>query len=113
MTRTTESQTQLAESGMLPLRRGLLLFAPLLVAASIGGVILRYPLNGAAVLFPPYAALTAVLLASRRRDWIVYIAITVLGHCAASLGPWSFSRVALTGLGIMARSCIAARSRPG
>ena len=104
----TESHSQLAESGMLPLRRGLLLFAPLLVAASIAGVMLRYPQHGAAILFPPYAALTAVLLATRRRDWIVYVAITVLGHFAASLGPWSFSWVALTGLGIMARSCIAA-----
>ena len=104
----TESHSQLAEVGTLPLGRGLLLFAPLLVAASISAAILRYPLHGAAILFPPYAALTAVLLVSRRRDWIVYIAITVLGHFAVSLGPWSFSWVALTAVGIAARSCLAA-----
>src|SRR3954447_13574578 len=93
--KTTESHSELAESGTLPLGRGLLLFAPLLVAASIAGGILRYPQHGAAILFPPYAALTAVLLASRRRDWIVYLTISVLGHFAASLGPWPFSWVVL------------------
>jgi len=104
----TEFHSQFAETGMLPLGRGLLSFAPLLIAASIAGVILRYPQHGAAMLFPPYAALTAVLLASRRRDWIVYITISVLGHFAASLGPWSFSWVGLTAVGIIARSCVAA-----
>ena len=104
----TKSHSQLAETGTLPLGRGLLSFAPLLVAATIAGVILRYPQHGAAILFPPYAALTAVLLATPRRDWIVYITISVLGHFAASLGPWSVSWVGLTALGIIARACVAA-----
>src|SRR3954469_15680820 len=104
----TEFHSQFAEPGTLPLGRGLLSFAPLLIAASIAGALLRFPQHGAAILFPPYAALTAVLLMTPRRDWIVYVTISVLGHFAASLGPWSFSWVALTGLGIIARSCIAA-----
>ena len=104
----TKSHSQLAETGTLPLGRGLLSFAPLLVAATIAGVMLRYPQHGAAILFPPYAALTAVLLATPRRDWIVYITISVLGHFAASLGPWSVSWVGLTAFGIIARACVAA-----
>jgi len=104
----TESSSHFAEAGTLPLGRGLLLFAPLLVAASIAGVILRFPQHGAAILFPPYAALTAVLLVTRRRDWIVYVTISVLGHFAASLGPWSFSWVGLTAVGIIARASVAA-----
>ena len=67
------------KTGTLPLGRGLLLFVPLIFAGNLVGVFLRYPDHGAAILFPPYAALTAVLLASRRRDWIVYIVVATSG----------------------------------
>jgi two-component system sensor kinase FixL len=103
----TESHSQLAEAGTLPLGRGLLLFVPLILAGNLIGVLLRYPQHGAAILFPPYAALTAVLLASRRRDWIVYVLIGAVGHFATSLGQWSFSWVALTSVANITRACVA------
>lgn len=57
-----------ARAARLPLAVGLLLFVPIALAGNAIGSMLRYPDLGAAVLFPPYAALTAALVASRRRD---------------------------------------------
>ncbi|HEX7978178.1 MAG TPA: ATP-binding protein [Gemmatimonadaceae bacterium] len=104
----TESHSQLAETATLPLGRGLLLFAPLLFFGNLACLLLRYPNHGAAILFPPYAALTAVLLASRRRDWIVYIVVGSVGHYVTSIGEWSFSWVMLADVANIVRACLAA-----
>ena len=102
-----ESHSQLAEAGTLPLGRGLLLFVPLIFAGNFVGVFLRYPQHGSAILFPPYAALTAVLLASRRRDWIVYVLIGTLGHLVTSIEQWPYSWVMLADVANIARACVA------
>ena len=104
----TKSHSQLAETATLPLGRGLLLFVPLIIAGNFVGVSLRYPDHGAAVLFPPYAVLTAVLLASRRRDWIVYIVIGNLGHYVMSIEQWPYSWVVLADVANILRACVAA-----
>ena len=87
------SYSRSADAGTLPIGRGLLLFLPLIFAGNLVGVLLRYPEHGAAILFPPYAALTAVLVASPRRHWIVYVVIATISHVAASIGRWPLSWV--------------------
>jgi two-component system sensor kinase FixL len=104
----TESHSRFAESGTLPLARGLLLFAPLIFAGSLVGVYLRYPNHGAAMLFPPYAALTAVLLASRRRDWVVYVIVASVLHYLTSIEQWPYSWVTVADVANIVRACVAA-----
>src|SRR5687768_3515185 len=41
---------------------------------------LRFPETGAAILFPPYAVLTAVLLLTSPREWWVYVTASLIGH---------------------------------
>ena len=104
----TESHSQLTEAGALPLGRGLLLFVPLVLAGSLLAAFLRYPSHGAAILFPPYAVLTAVLLASRRRDWIVYILLGALVHFVAFARAWPFTWLVVANVANAVRACIAA-----
>lgn len=104
----SRSPSQFAEAGALPLARGLALFVPLIFAGNLVGVFLRYPQHGSAVLFPPYAALTAVLLASRRRDWLVYILVATIGHFVTSIEQWPFSWVLLADVANITRACAAA-----
>ena len=63
----------IAEQHHLPLGIGLLLFIPIALLGNRLGVMLGLSEAGPAALYPPYATLTAVLVASRRRDWIWYI----------------------------------------
>jgi two-component system sensor kinase FixL len=104
----TGSYPQLAEAGTLPLRRGLLLYLPLIFAGNLVGVFLRYPEHGAAILFPPYATLTAVLIVSQRRHWVVYVGLAWLLHLATSIGHWPLSWVMLAGVANLARAAVAA-----
>ena len=55
---------------------------------------LRYPESGAAVLFPPYALLTAALVFSERRHWIWYVLIGAVAHFATNWPQWSLTWVA-------------------
>jgi two-component system, LuxR family, sensor kinase FixL len=103
-----QSHSRYAEAGTLPLGRGLALFVPLIFAGNLVGAFLRYPQQGAAILFAPYAVLTAVLLASRRRDWIVYILVAALGHYVTSIEQWPYSWVLLADVANIARACVAA-----
>jgi len=98
----------LAEAGTLPLRRGLLLYLPLIFAGSLVGVFLRYPEHGAAILFPPYAALTAVLIASHRRHWLAYIGLAWLALFVTSIGRWPLSWVMLASVANIVRALVAA-----
>src|SRR5688572_24089439 len=41
---------------------------------------LRFPETGAAILFPPYAVLTAALLLTSPREWWIYVAASFIGH---------------------------------
>src|SRR3954470_7188963 len=77
-----------SELGAFPLSWGLLLYAPLIVAGNFIGAMLRYPDLGSAILFPPYAVLTAALIAAPRRDWIWYILLASVTHLIAGLGHW-------------------------
>jgi len=102
------SYSRSADAGTLPIGRGLLLFLPLIFAGNLVGVLLRYPEHGAAILFPPYAALTAVLVASPRRHWIVYVVIATVSHVAASIGRWPLSWVMVADVANLMRAGVAA-----
>jgi hypothetical protein len=52
--------------------RGLAIFAPIALLENLVGAVFRYPDIGAAIFFPPYAALAAALLVTRRRGWVWY-----------------------------------------
>ena len=70
------------DARLLPLASGLLLFAPFALLANEVSSLLRYPELGSAVLFLPYAVLTAALVASPVRDWVWYILVGALLHGA-------------------------------
>jgi signal transduction histidine kinase len=91
-------------SAPLGLGRGLLLFAPIAVLGNFIGLWMRYPELGSAVVFPPYAALTAALLLSPKRDWGWYVAVHVAAHTLASWPQWSLSWVLLSDVANLARA---------
>jgi len=92
----------------LRLAAGLLLFAPLALLCNAIGPVLRYPDIGAAVLFPAYAALTAALVVSRRRDWIWYILAGSFAHLITHWPQWPLSWVLLADVANVARALTAA-----
>ena len=97
-----------ADAGLIPLAPGLLLFTPLILLGNSAGALLKYPEVGTAVLFPPYAILTAALIASLRRDWIWYILVGAVAHFIAHWPQWSVSWVLLADLANIARALTAA-----
>ena len=92
----------------LPLGLGLLLLVPIALAGNELGVLLRYPDLGAAVLFPPYAVLTAVLVTSPRRHWIWYIIAASVAHEITGLPHWSMGWVLFADTANVIRSVVAA-----
>lgn len=93
----------------MPLATGLLLFVPLALMGNEVGSLLRYPDIGAAVLFPPYAALTAVLLVcGHPRDRIWYLLAGFLAHFVTHWPQWSLSWVLFADVANMARAVVAA-----
>jgi len=67
--------TSYSETESLRLLPGLLAFVPLIIAGNSISELFRYHQIGVALLFLPYAVLTAALVRSRRRDWSWYIVI--------------------------------------
>jgi len=81
------------------------------IAALIGNAFastLRFPELGSALLFPPYAFLTAALVASPRRDWIWYIIVGSVAHAVTHLSGWSVTWVLFADVANMARAIAAA-----
>ena len=103
-----QAQTTTVDADLLPFATGMLFFIPIAFVGNELGVLLRYPQIGAAVLYPPYAALTAALVASHRRHWIWYILAAVGVHTATNLAHWPFSWVVLADLANTARAIVAA-----
>src|SRR5437879_9914369 len=83
----------------LPLAPGLIAFAPICLLGNEVGALLRYPEAGSAILFPPYAVLTAALVLSARRHWVWYILVAAVVHFAAHWPQWSLSWVLLADAG--------------
>ncbi|HKW03178.1 MAG TPA: MASE1 domain-containing protein [Vicinamibacterales bacterium] len=105
---TTQSREGLPDRyPTLPLAAGMLLFVPLAIVGNFVGLTLRYPELGAAVLFPPYAALTAALVVSPRRDWVWYILVGGVAHFVASWPHWPVTWVLLADVGNVARALTA------
>jgi len=92
----------------LPLARGLPLFTLLVVLGNIAGSALRYPEIGAAVLFPPYAVLTAAVVVSRRSEWPWYVLIGAAAHFATHWPQWTASWVLGADVANVARALCAA-----
>ena len=97
-----------AVQGSRHLAASLLLFVPLVFAGNEIGSILRYPDVGSAVLFVPYAILTAALVVSRPRDWVWYILIDSIAHFVAHWPQWPMSWVLLATVANVARALAAA-----
>ncbi|HSE68929.1 MAG TPA: MASE1 domain-containing protein [Gemmatimonadales bacterium] len=93
---------------MIPLAPGLLFFVPAVLVGNLFGALLRYPDIGAAVLFPPYAILTAALVATARRDWIWYILVGSVAHFTTHWPQWSVTWVLLADAANIARALTAA-----
>lgn len=87
--------------------RGLLLFAPIVLLGDLAGTRLLYPQVGAAVLFAPYAALTAALVLTPRRDWIWYVIVEIAAHLVA-WPQWTLSWVLVADVANIARGLTAA-----
>jgi len=85
-----------------------LLFLPIALLANTIGSALRYPDIGAAVLFPAYAVLTAVLVVSPRRQWVWYILAGGAAHFVTHWPHWSVSWVLLADVANIARAITAA-----
>ena len=96
------------DSGIVSLPRGLLIFALVSLLGNEVGALLRYPDLGAAVLFPPYAALTVALVVCPRRDWVWYILVGAATHFIAHWPQWSLSWVLLADVANVARAVSAA-----
>jgi integral membrane sensor domain MASE1 len=95
-------------AGRIPLAIGLLLFVPMALLGNVIGSSLRYPDIGAAVLFPPYAVLAAVLIVSQRRDWIWYLIAGAFSHFVTHWPQWSLSWVMFAEVANIARAITAA-----
>lgn len=108
MSERPQNGTPKADARILPLARGLLLFAPISLLCNEVGSLLRYPEIGAAVLFLPYAALTAALVVAPRRHWLWYILVDAVTHFAAHRPQWSLSWVLLASVANTARALTAA-----
>ena len=72
---------------------GMLFLLPVSLVGNEVGALFRYPEIGSAVLFPPYAALTAVLVVSPARHWIWYLLGAVATHVIAHWPQWTLSFV--------------------
>ena len=81
--------------GALSLHRGLVLFAVLSLFGNEIGAVMRYPEIGSAVLFLPYAILTAALVVSRPRNWVWYILVGDVAHFVAHWPQFSVSWILL------------------
>ncbi len=97
-----------AESDHPPLALCLAVFAALSLLGSQASAVLRYPEVGAAVLFPPYAVLTAALVLERRGRWPWYVLIGVATHVVAHWPRWSATWVLGTNVANVARALTAA-----
>jgi signal transduction histidine kinase len=86
----------------------LLVFALVALAGNVLGAGLRYSDVGLAVLFPPYAALAAVLIMAPRRDWVWYILVDALAPLAAHWPPWPMSWIMIAAVANATRAVTAA-----
>lgn len=105
---STESRLDEAALDTVPLVPGLLCFALISLLGNLLDLYLRYPELGAAVLFPPYAALTGFLVLSRPRTWLWYLLLAVVTHVATHWPRWPLSWVLGADLANLARALAAA-----
>jgi signal transduction histidine kinase/integral membrane sensor domain MASE1 len=78
MRKGLDTPAPLSDAGALRLTPGLLVYLPIFLIGNAVPELLRYREIGISSVFPPYAALTAALVLSRRRDWVWYIIADVV-----------------------------------
>ncbi len=108
MTFRSEARPSADPGAGLPLASGLALFALVSLLGNELAQGLQYPELGSAVLFIPYAALTAALVYSRRADWLWYILVAVATHVMAHWRGWPISWVLLADVANVVRALVAA-----
>lgn len=108
MSEAPTSASSRAEDASPPLASTLALFAVLALLGDEASAALRYPDVGSAVLFPPYAVLTAALVVCRPREWIWYVLVGSLAHLATHWPQWNLSWVLLADVANIARALCAA-----
>ena len=95
------------DAGTLRLALGLSLFAALILLGNGLSEKFRYPDIGSAILFPPYAVLTAFLILSPPRHWVLYILIGMAAHFATHWPRWSADWVFTADIANIARALTA------
>src|SRR5690348_13707299 len=88
---SARATTSYADTESIRLGPALLAFVPLIIFGNSLSELFRYHQLGVALLFLPYAVLTAALVRSRRRDWPWYIVIAAtvsMAVHAPRLGLW-------------------------
>lgn len=95
-------------AGPLGLALGLSLFVPAVLLGNVAGSGLRYPEIGSAVLYPPFALLTAALVLSPRRHWVWFLVAASVTHFFVSWPRWSVSWVLLSDVANVTRALLAA-----
>ena len=108
MTEDRATTDREADSGAQRLAPGFWIFALVCLLGNYVGSLFQYPNVGSAVLFPPYAALTAALVLSPRRYWPQYILVAVAAHFVTSWPRWSVSWVLFADVANVARALTAA-----
>jgi signal transduction histidine kinase len=87
---------------------GIAVFAIVALLGNAAGTAFRYPDLGAAIFFPPYAALVTALTLSPRRHWAWYILVGAVAHFTTSWPRWSLSWVLLADVANISRALVAA-----
>lgn len=87
---------------------GVAIFAIALLVGNEIGSALRYPDIGSAVFFPPYAVLTAALVASPRRQWIWFLIVGAFTHFVTHWPQWTWSWVVLADMANITCALVAA-----
>ena len=95
-------------AGAFALGTGLALLIPVALLGNLASSLYRYPEIGSAVLFPPYAITTAILILSRRRDWVWYILVDSAAHFVTHWPHWTLSWVLYSELANALRALVAA-----
>lgn len=72
------------------------------------GAWVRFPGQGNAVLFPPYAVLTTALVFSPPRTWWIFLLASLAGHFTANSPHWPTSWVLLSELANYSKALLAA-----
>ena len=106
--RGTGKKVRAINDGTLPLIQGLLVYVPIALLGNELGALLRFPQTGAAVLYTPYAVLTAALVVTAPRHWVWYLLASVVTHFVTHWPQWDLAWVLVADIANISRALVAA-----